>query len=123
MFRMVGQSCKELVKAFYNTSMSSLSFPQGRASGPPEGAGRSVRALLSQVSGAEPRPAEQRGDRATNQPEGERHGAAEEGEPGETHLRSSPTSLLTSQAAGGWCREVWVMWWVMVWVMGPGMCL
>lgn len=42
-----------------------------------------VGALLSEVSGTEPSWTEQRGEREGDQPQGERHGAAEEGESGE----------------------------------------
>lgn len=57
---------------------------QGGESGLPEGASRLVRALLPEVSGAEPSGAEQRREGAGDQPQGARHGAAAEGEPGES---------------------------------------
>lgn len=59
---------------------------QGGESGLSEGAGRPVRALLPEVSGAEPSRAEQRREGARDQLQGARHGAAEEGEPGECQL-------------------------------------
>lgn len=52
-------------------------------SGLTERAGRTVRTLLSEVSGAKPSRAEQRREGEGDQPQGERHGAAEEREPGE----------------------------------------
>lgn len=57
---------------------------QGGDSGLAEGAGRALGPVLPEVSGAEPSRAEQRREGARNQPQGEGHGAAEEGEPGET---------------------------------------
>lgn len=58
-------------------------FLQGRSSGLAERAGRTVGALLSEVSGAKPSRAEQRREGEGDQPQGERYGAAEEREPGE----------------------------------------
>lgn len=63
-------------------------FLQGRESGLSERAGRTVWALLSEVSGAKPSRAKQRWERAGDQPQGERYGAAEEGEPGESSADS-----------------------------------
>lgn len=55
---------------------------QGRSSGLAERAGRTVWALLSEVSGAKQSWTEQRREGTGNQPQGERHGATEEREPG-----------------------------------------
>lgn len=73
---------------------------QGGESGLPEGAGRPVGALLPEVPGAEPSGAEQRREGARDQPQGARHGAAEEGEPGESErgTKKSETNIFATRA-------------------------
>lgn len=74
---------------------------QGGESGLPEGAGRPVGALLPEVPGAEPSAAEQRREGARDQPQGARHGAAEEGEPGESErgTKKSETNVFAPQCS------------------------
>lgn len=47
-----------------------------------EGAGRFIRTLLSEMPGTEQRTSEQRRERTTDQPEGERNGATAQTKPG-----------------------------------------
>lgn len=58
-------------------------FLQGRESDHSERVGRTIWALLSEVPRAKPSRAKQRWEGARDLPKGERHGAAEEREPGE----------------------------------------
>lgn len=75
-------------------AVSRANYPslQGRESGLSARAGRTVWALLPEVPRAKPSRAEQRWEGEGDQPQGERHGAAEEREPGE-----SASSMLHGQ--------------------------